>query len=122
MKHSTNKNSFSTVVGGLVFWPREADFKDKDAHISVHAWLEAGAPSGCYVFDNADTLRVCGIPVCDAQFIRGLYVRLPRLLKPRSCTVDIVRGFLQELEVAQPKKKVKGIQAAVAEKRKKMVY
>lgn len=126
MKSSTASNfskakaakTFTRVVAGLIFTPKNPT----DAHYpSLHAWVKAGRPDNAYIFDHADTLKVCGIPICDGAPMRGMYRRIPAL-KPRKASITLVRHLLRELVLGEVKTKVEGIEVAEVKAHHRMVY
>lgn len=120
MKNSISASSgkLSRTVAGLIFYPR----KVTDAHhLSVWAWVEAGKPDNVYIFDNVDTLKACGIPICDGAPIRGMYRRIPPL-KPRPAQITIVQHLLKDLVQAETKTEDKGIVVAEVKEHHKMSY
>jgi hypothetical protein len=112
------KKTFETTVGGLAFYPVDKE----GVYMSIKAWLTAGSPNNVYVYDNVDTLKVTGIPICDATYFGGLYKKIPKRLKPRKVVVHIVPSFLKELTEAQVQTKIKGIKASATQKHHKMSY
>lgn len=105
------------TLTGLIFLP-----KDKaGVHLAVHAWVVAGKPDNAIIFDNADTLKACGIPICDGAFTQGLYRRIPRV-KPREATIQLIPNLIKELRLAETKTTADGIQVAEAKEHHKMSY
>lgn len=118
MKVSTSANSckIKRRVGGLIFGRL-----DKETYKSVYAWVKAGKPNDVYIYDHVDTLKVCGIPICDAVYARGLYMR--STVRPkRDAEVMLIRGFIRELRPAVVKSKSDGIQLAETKDHHKMIY
>ncbi len=110
--------TFTRVVAGLIFSPKSPT----DAHYpSLHAWVKAGRPNDAYIFDHADTLKVCGIPICDGAPMRGLYRRIPAL-KPRKAQITLVRHLLRELVPGETKTTTQSIEVAETASHHKMVY
>ena len=109
---------FECIIAGLVFMPKD---RTDDHYMSVHAWVTAGRPNGAYVYDNADTLLVCGIPICDGAPLRGMYRRIPTR-KPRKAQIILVRHLLKDLKQAVVKTTTKGVEVAEVKEHHKMVY
>lgn len=90
MKKSSNTTKNSTVknfkakknLGGLVFDQSGLGFS------SIEHWLDNGAPNGAYIYDTIHRLTVAGIPIVDATFVEGVFIRVPPG-KVRPCSVNI---------------------------------
>ncbi len=90
-------------------------------YASVYAWVAAGRPDNAYVYDNADTLVVCGIPICDGASLRGMFRRIPTR-KPRKAQITLVRHLLKDLKHAVVKTTTQGIEVAEVKDHHRMVY
>lgn len=122
MKSSISKNSGNKVltrtVAGLIFYPQVVT---KSHYLSVLDWVEAGKPNGAYIFDNADTLKVCGIPICDGAPLRGLYRRIPAL-KPREAKITLVAHLIRKMTQGVAKSTHKGVLVAETKAHHTMSY
>ena len=83
MKTSTRKNSSSNLIDcvkGLLFYRKDC----KPKYVTVAAWVAAGKPSDCFVYDGAHQLLSAGIPIVDSVEVEGRWVRthLPVKCKP----------------------------------------
>lgn len=74
MKTSTKRDSSSEPikgVRGVIFFNPAY----KPRHVTVAAWVEAGKPPSCFVYDGAHQLISAGIPIVDAVEVEGRWIR-----------------------------------------------
>lgn len=81
MKTSTRKSSSSKGsspgvaalkgVQGIVFFKKEY----KPLHVTVAAWVRAGKPENCFVYDGVHQLLSSRIPIVDAIEVEGRWIR-----------------------------------------------
>lgn len=105
------------TLQGRVFCPADT----KATFMSLKAWVDAGKPDNASIFDNADTLLVCGVPICDGILVRGMYVRCP-VRKAQPAELTLIRHMLKDLRVPDVKSKGPGIAVAEPKDHHKMVY
>lgn len=79
-KSSTKSNSRKVALGGLAFYPSKAvvdRFKARGIRVipGLTKWFELKSPSGCVIYDHAALLADYGIPILDASYLNGMYIR-----------------------------------------------
>jgi hypothetical protein len=102
----------------MLFHPR---LGMKDAYVGLAAWVAAGKPNNAYIHDRADTLKACGIPICDGAFVRGFYRRIP-LLPRREVNIIVLHMMAKELKPYVVKITNEGIEAAETKDHHRMSY
>lgn len=110
--------TLTRTVAGLVFYPRKIDDK---TFITLEAWVAAGKPNEAYIFDNADTLKVCGIPICDGAPLHGMYRRMPAL-KPREVQITLIPHLIKTVRLGVTKTKTDGVEVAEVKDHHRMSY
>jgi hypothetical protein len=107
------------TVGGLIFWPVK---KPERFYASVRSWVEAGLPDEAWVYDSADTLSSCRIKIVDATYYRGIFNRIPRLLKPKEKKLIFPSILLVPITPALAKDRAKGIKGANTKEHHRLNY
>lgn len=115
-KNSSSKKVERTLQG-LIFYKHCT----KETYVSVLKWIEAGGPDNASVFDTADTLLACGIPICDGALTRGLYRRVPPI-KGRKAVLHLSKHLIRKLEPGEVKTKEAGINVAETKEHHTMIY
>lgn len=105
------------TVGGLIFKSKT----DKKVYGSVASWVRDGKPNDVYVYDHADTLKVCGFPICDGAYVRGMYRKMA-VLKPKEADIRLIGSFIRDLRPAEVKTKEDGVRVAETKDHHKMIY
>lgn len=105
------------TLQGLIFYPK----KTKGIFIGIKLWVEAGQPDNASIFDNADTLLICGIPICDGVATRGMYQKI-KARKARPTIVKLIPHLIRDLNLPVIKTTVKGIEVAETKAHNVMKY
>jgi hypothetical protein len=119
MKKQIKVKPVTKTVSGLIFFPTSRPDK---FYPSVLAWIEAGTPDNAFVYDSADTLLGCRIPIIDGTFHRGMFTRIPRLLKPIKASIIFPSTLLVKILPAKIVDSVAGIRGANTKDHHKLNY
>lgn len=80
-------------------------------------------PDKAMIYDAVDTLKSCGVPVCDAMAFRGIYTRLPTNLPAQKVTVKVHKTKASLMKLPKVNKVVdKKVLAADVKDHHKMSY
>lgn len=108
----------SVRVGGLVFFRKKAKLP---IYLGVRAWAEAGRPDNVYIYDSVENLSILNIPICDAVFQLGMYIKAP-LRKPRNVNVKGKLYNTGQVKKAEVKEVKEGLHHANAKDHHKFTY
>lgn len=105
------------TLQGLIFHPK----KTKDVFIGIKLWVAAGLPDNVTIFDNADTLLICGIPICDGVVTRGMYQKI-KARKAKQTIVKLIPHLIRDLNLPVIKTTTQGIEVAETKAHNVMKY
>ena len=94
---------FTRRVLGLVFWPERKP--ELPLYPGIENWKAKGCPEPALVYDHAGALVDRGIPVVDAVYSAGAWVRVPNYSLPDpvpSVTIKSVHTKLGPVQVFSP--------------------
>lgn len=79
-------------VGGLVFAPSPADRKKYakqglEVHVGLESWAEKDYPEDSLVYDLAGALVDLNVPILDAVFFNGMYLRTESVAPVRGARI-----------------------------------
>lgn len=80
----TTKRPSPKLLGGLAFKP--ATKLEHQVFIGIQAWHLAKRPANAFIYDHPGALQDAGIPILDAAFVKGAWVKLPVILPLQLCT------------------------------------
>jgi hypothetical protein len=76
------KNLLRLNVGGIIFH-NSTNLKDEEFKIfdSIESWVEARSPGTSFIYDTPVSLISLGLPIMDARFLNGSWVKKPLVRK-----------------------------------------